>query len=81
MAAPLIAIVEDDEAVLDMITECLATEGYRTLPYRQGAGAYELIEHERPAAVVLDIRMEHPRAGMAVLQRLTTTRRRRRSRC
>ena len=45
-------------------------EGYRTLPYRQGAGAYELIEHERPDAVIMDIRMEHPRAGLAVLQRL-----------
>ena len=71
MVAPLIAIVEDDAAVLDVIAECLETEGYRTLFYRQGAGAYEIIEHHRPDAVVLDIRLEHPRAGMAVLQRLS----------
>ncbi len=70
MVEPLIAVVEDDTNVLGMITECLSQEGYRTLPYRQGAGAYELIEHEQPDAVILDIRMEHPRAGMAVLQRL-----------
>lgn len=67
MAAPLIVIIEDDGAVLTMIAECLEAEGYRILPYRQGAGAYEFIEQSRPEAVVLDIRMEHPRAGMAVL--------------
>jgi len=70
MVTPLIAIVEDDEAVLGMIAECLESEGYRTLPHRRGAGAYELVARERPDAVVLDIRMEHPRADMAVLQRL-----------
>jgi CheY-like chemotaxis protein len=70
LEAPLIAIVEDDDAVLGMIAECLKAEGYRTFSHRRGAGAYELIEHSRPDAVVLDIRLEHPRAGMAVLQRL-----------
>lgn len=70
MTSSLIAIIEDDRTVLDMITECLKTEGYRTLPHRQGAGAYEVIQHNRPNVVVLDIRLEHPRAGMAVLQRL-----------
>lgn len=68
MAAPRVVIIEDDDAVLGMITECLETEGYRTLPYRRGA--YELITAAQPDAVVLDIRLEHPRAGMAVLQRL-----------
>ncbi|MDQ6907917.1 MAG: response regulator [Chloroflexota bacterium] len=70
MAAPLVAIVEDDRAVLEMIAECLAVEGYHTLAYRQGAGAYERIAERRPDAVVLDIRLEHPRAGLSVLQRL-----------
>jgi CheY-like chemotaxis protein len=70
MAAPLIAVVEDDDVILGMIADCLEGEGYRTIPYRQGAGAYEFIEHSCPDAVILDIRMEHPRAGMAVLQRL-----------
>jgi len=70
MSAAVVAIIEDDAAVLDVMTECLTGDGYRTLPYQQGAGAYELIETERPDAVILDIRMEHPRAGLAVLQRL-----------
>lgn len=70
MSAAVVAIIEDDAAVLDVMTECLTGNGYRILPYRQGAGAYELIEIERPDAVILDIRMEHPRAGLAVLQRL-----------
>ncbi len=70
MSAAVVAIIEDDAAVLDVMTECLTGDGYRILPYRQGAGAYELIASERPDAVILDIRMEHPRAGLAVLQRL-----------
>ncbi len=70
MVAALIAIIEDDDAVLGMITECLECDGYHTLPHRRGAGAYELVARERPDAIVLDIRLEHPRAGMAVLQRL-----------
>lgn len=70
MVMPLIAVIEDDEATLNCITECLMDEGYRTLAYDRGAGAYELIEGARPDAVILDIRLEHPRAGMAVLQRL-----------
>lgn len=70
MRPSVIAVIEDDAAVLDVITECLSNEGYRTLAYRQAAGAYEFVEYERPDAVILDIRMEHPRAGLGVLQRL-----------
>jgi DNA-binding response OmpR family regulator len=70
MSLPLVAIIEDDADVLNMIADCLTNEGYRTLSYGQGGGAYEFIEQARPDAVILDIRMEHPFAGMAVLQRL-----------
>src|SRR3954452_2680881 len=70
MQTPTIAVIEDDAAILDVMTECLTRAGYRTLAHQQGAGAYEFIEHARPDAVVLDVRMEHPRAGLAVLQRL-----------
>jgi DNA-binding response OmpR family regulator len=70
MTSPVVAVIEDDVEILNMIADCLANAGYRALPYHQGAGAYEFIEHEHPDAVILDIRMEHPRAGMAVLQRL-----------
>ena len=70
MPLPIVAVIEDDVEILDMIAGCLVDAGYRTLPYHQGAGAYEFIEQEHPDAVILDIRMEHPRAGMAVLQRL-----------
>ncbi len=70
MITPLVAIIEDDRAVLEMIIACLALEGYRTHAYYQGAGAYEFLTETQPDAVILDIRLEHPRAGMAVLQRL-----------
>jgi CheY-like chemotaxis protein len=70
MSKAVVAIIEDDHATREFIRECLADEGYGTLTYDQGAGAYEFIEHKRPDVVILDIRMEHPRAGLAVLQHL-----------
>ncbi|MCA1725164.1 MAG: response regulator [Thermomicrobia bacterium] len=70
MPLPVVAIGEDDCTTREFMIECLTVEGYRTLAYPRGAGAYEFIEFERPDAVILDIRMEHPRAGLAVLQRL-----------
>lgn len=70
MSQPVVAIVEDDSATREFMIECLTVEGYRTLAYGQGAGAYEFIKLAQPDAMILDIRMEHPRAGLAVLQRL-----------
>ncbi len=70
MPSPLIAIVEDGATIPDMMVECLTSEGYRTLGYRRGAGADDFIARARPDAVILDVRMEQPRAGMAVLRHL-----------
>lgn len=70
MSSPVVAIIQDDAEVLNMIADCLTNERYRTPSYGQGGGADEFIEQARPDAVILDIRVEHPFAGMTVLQRL-----------
>lgn len=67
---PLIAVVNDDTAFLTMMNELLSHEGYRTVIWREGDSAYDLVRERRPALVILDIRMEHPEAGWKVLELL-----------
>jgi twitching motility two-component system response regulator PilH len=65
--APLLAIVEDDPSILGFMQDVLGDEGYAVLPWRCAEGAQEMLRAECPTMVVLDIGLEHPRAGMEVL--------------
>lgn len=67
---PLIAVVDDDPAIRKMMGFLLPNAGYRVALWRQAAGAAGLIERERPDLVILDLRMEHLRAGMDVVRAL-----------
>ncbi|HET7036089.1 MAG TPA: response regulator [Thermomicrobiaceae bacterium] len=67
---PLIAVVNDDTAFLTMMNELLSGEGYHTMIWREGDGAYDLVRQHRPGLVILDIRMEHPGTGWQVLELL-----------
>jgi CheY-like chemotaxis protein len=64
---PLIAVVNDDTAFLNLMNELLSDEGYRTILWIEGDSAFEMVRREQPALVILDIRMEHPEAGWTVL--------------
>lgn len=64
---PLIAVVNDDTAFLNLMNELLSDEGYRTILWIEGDTAFEMVRREQPALVILDIRMEHPEAGWTVL--------------
>jgi CheY-like chemotaxis protein len=70
MARPLIALVDDDAAILDLLTEILADEGYQTISCRTGSEALEAIQKELPALVLLDMRLEYPESGWIVLEKL-----------
>lgn len=70
MTLPLVALVEDDPAIVAVLTDLLVSEGFRTFSWRQGAGAHAIIQREQPSAIILDIRMETDRAGEAVLASL-----------
>jgi CheY-like chemotaxis protein len=67
---PTIALIEDDSATITVITDMLVDEGFQTFQWRQGRGAFELIKEQQPNAIILDIRLEHPRAGSEVLTML-----------
>lgn len=56
MAAPIL-VVDDDEGILDVILMTLEYQGYDTRAARDGAEALAIVDRERPALVVLDMRM------------------------
>jgi PAS domain S-box-containing protein len=52
-----ILVVEDDEAVRDMLRRTFAKEGWTTVEAENGQVALEMLARERPALVVLDLMM------------------------
>ena len=66
----VIAVIDDEPAVVALVAEVLIDEGYETVAWPTGAGAYALIHERMPAAVLLDLRMETPDAGLHVLRAL-----------
>ncbi len=68
VASPLIAVVDDDPAIRKIMGYLLPGAGYRVVMWERATGAAAMIARERPALVVLDIKMEHDRAGMDVLR-------------
>ena len=64
-----ILVAEDDDAVRRSVERALRFEGFDVLTAADGETAVEMVESQRPAAVVLDVMM--PRAdGLAVTRRL-----------
>ena len=69
-SSPLIALVDDDRAVVQIVTAFLKAPEYRTVSCLQAAEALALIESAHPDLVVLDIQMEQWDAGLKVLAAL-----------
>ncbi|MFL5801737.1 MAG: response regulator transcription factor [Roseiflexaceae bacterium] len=70
MSRTCIAVINDDQAIVDMLTDFLQDAGYETIECFAGDGAYDLIRREHPALVIIDLQMEHREAGLLVLQKL-----------
>ncbi len=69
-STPLIAVVDDDRAVVQLVTAFLEAQNYRTVSCLQGAEALALIQSVHPDLVLLDIQMEQWDAGLKVLAAL-----------
>ena len=54
---PLVLVVEDNEANLELILDLLSVYSYRTVVARNGQEAIEQVEAERPDIVLMDMRM------------------------
>ena len=68
MSKPLIAIVNDDTAFLELMHDLLEEEGYETVIEKERGDAPKVIRDKHPALVILDIRMDHPESGMQILE-------------
>ncbi len=64
------AVVNDDSALIDLLSDLLAEEGYQTIPHTVSATAYALVRDRQPNRVVLDLRMEQMDSGWVTLDLL-----------
>src|SRR5260370_27721985 len=66
---PTIALVDEDRNILTSVSIALEAEGYRIMPYSDGASALDGFKTSPPDLAILDIKM--PRMdGMETLRRL-----------
>jgi len=57
MTAQLILVVDDDAAILDLVAQVLAEEGYNVLTSSTGRMAITLAAAHRPQLILLDLMM------------------------
>jgi DNA-binding response OmpR family regulator len=62
-----IAVIENDQGLQQMIALLLGEEGFEVVSWLSGEGAYAMIVRERPDVVLLDLRLEESRTGLAIL--------------
>lgn len=67
IAAPLIAIIEDDQETRDMLRILLQGANYRTVICTSGRNAFATIHKTRPDLVILDLWLEDRDAGGMIL--------------
>jgi two-component system, NtrC family, nitrogen regulation response regulator GlnG len=70
---PLLAVVDDDADIRDMLEGALTEAGYRPLLIAQSIDAASVLRHAQPALVILDLWMERIDSGVQLLQALHTT--------
>lgn len=71
MFPTMVALVDNDAALLSLMDDILTDEGYRTRRWRGGDGCFAMLKQTRPDAVILDLRMEERLTGLALLDRIT----------
>ncbi len=69
-SGPLIAVVDDDDAFVDLMREVLTDEGYRVLIGTVEEGAAAMVKRARPALAILDLRMHAVGSGITILRSL-----------
>jgi CheY-like chemotaxis protein len=68
---PLVLVVNDDTAFLELMEQLLEDEGYRAESLKSSHKALEHIKSHRPALIVLDVRINNEEAGLLLLDLIT----------
>ena len=53
----LVLVVDDDPDILQTLGLCLSSEGYRVLMAANGKEALDILDHEHPSVILLDLMM------------------------
>ena len=67
MSAPVVAVIEDDHEILEMMDRLLRDAGFRVISYTQGKDGHQFILRAMPDVVILDLWLEDCSAGSMVL--------------
>src|SRR5260370_39900740 len=70
-AVPLILVVDDTPALLDVIRRCLEEEGYHVRTCLESRNAVRMAQEDRPDVIMLDVVMPEV-SGWEVLASLRT---------
>jgi DNA-binding response OmpR family regulator len=62
-----IAVIDDDAACRELLHDLLSEEGYAVNLFADSRTAARCLRDLAPAAVILDVRLEHPTAGWEIL--------------
>jgi CheY-like chemotaxis protein len=65
-----IAIINDDDIYMALMKELLEEEGYRATTWDRKENAYYTVKRDRPALIVLDIRLNNRDDGWKVLEQV-----------
>jgi CheY-like chemotaxis protein len=66
-----VLVVNDDTAFLQLMEQLLEDEGYRADTLKTTKNALDRIKEQRPALVVLDVRINNEAAGLLLLDLIT----------
>ncbi len=66
-----IAVVNDDTTFLDLMGFLIDERGWKSLILREAGPAFAQLKEAMPNVIIVDIRMENPDAGWAVMELLT----------
>lgn len=68
---PLIAVIDDNLPVIELINEVLADAGYATIGFTESsAQVYQAIRLQHPDLIILDLRLQQPDTGLQVFELL-----------
>jgi len=63
-----VMVVDNELSVCAFLSDLLLDEGYEPVVWHSGAGAYAAAKRIKPAAMLLDMNMETPDAGLLVAE-------------